>query len=178
MRFYKVFFFSTFRQISIVENKQKKEVEAMRQHAKTERERLEKNMNMMKEAGMTRRSQFQSKLDAAADRERQANEALKELRRALNKEKENNKAQKSAVNRQNQRLEREAREMQAQLQNQLSAYAERERRNNDTLQNLRRQLENDRRELASTRNEVESVQSKLREANKPGFFTRILKAIF
>ena len=178
MRFHKVFFFSTFLQIAIVENKQKKEVEAMRQQAKTEREMLEKNLNMMREAGMKRQSQFQSKLDAAADRERQANEALKDMRRALNKEKENTKAQKQAVDRQNQRLEREAREMQAQLQNQLSAYAERERRNNDTLQNLSRQLENDRMELASTRNEVESVQSKLREANKPGFFRQIWKAIW
>ena len=150
----------------------------MRQQAKTERERLEKNMNMMREAGMKRQSQFQRKLDAAADRERQANEDLKDLRRAFIKERENTKAQKLAVDRQNQRLEREAREMQAQLQNQLSAYDERERRNNDTMQNLSRQLENDRRELSSMRNELESVQSKLREANKPGFFRRILKAIW
>ena len=164
--------------MTIVENKQKKEIEAMRQQAKTEKERLQKNMIIMKEAGMKRQSQFQRTLEAAADRERQANEAFEFLRRELDMEKENTKAQKLEVDRQKQRLERDARETQAQLQNQLSAYANREMRNNGAEQNLRRQLENYRSELATMRNEKKSLQDQLREANKPGVLKRIWKAIW
>ena len=164
--------------MTIGENKRKKEIEEVRQQAKTEKERLERNMAIMKEAGMKTQSRFQSKLEAAADRERQANEDFEFLRRELDMEKENTKAQKLEVDLQKRRLEREARETQAQLQNHLSAYADREVRNNGAMQNLRRQLENDSSELATMRNQVKSLQDQLMEAKKPGFLKQIWKAIW
>lgn len=164
--------------MTFFEEKQQKQVEELRREAQIKKERMERNMQVMKEEDIKTRSQFQWRLDAASNRERKVKTSLQYLRREFQEEQERAKEQKLAFYRQKKKIEREALESQRQLQNQLSEYAEREERTKDAYQNLMRQREVDGTQLVSMRNDIESLEQRLAEANNPSFLGWLKKKIW
>lgn len=168
----------TRQQMTMLERRQRNELEALSERAKAEKQALNRNMEMMREAGMKREWQYQQQVNAAAKRERHANQALQGMRQAYRDERQKVLDQKAAFDWEKQFLVQQSGNTQRQMQSQLNTLRERERQQNEAFFNLTQQRQNDRRELESMRSETESLQFQLAEANKPGFFRSIWKKLF
>lgn len=162
----------------MLQKKQEQEIETIREQAKAEKRALNRNMEVMKEANMKIQSQFQAQVDAVAERERQANQALRDLRQQCDNERWKAVEQNQHFQEEMQTLVEKSRHDQAQIKQQFNTRAVTVRQNNDTIRNLQQQLANNRQELSSMRRQRESLQAQLNEANKRGILTRIWRSIF
>lgn len=158
----------------MVEKKHENEMQEMRKQAKTEKEQIQKKLDMAKMAGIKKQSQIQRQHDEAARRERDAELALDDIRRELLKEKQNAQAQNRAFDEQKLFFEQELRNAHAQFCDRFDDFAAKEKQTrNDVILHYKRQYEKDRSEIMIMRNEVQSLESQLAEANKPGIFKKI-----
>lgn len=167
-----------YQQITMVERRQREELEYMREQARFEKQELNRSIQMMREAGVKRQSQFQQQLNAATEREREANQTLLMWQDAYYDEQQRAVKQKREFDRKMKGFAEQSRNAQWQIQSQLDNYRVRERQQNETLLNLNRQRENHIFEMQNLRDKTESLQAELREANKPGFFRRFLGKFF
>lgn len=158
----------------MVEKKHENEMQEMRKQAKTEKEQIQKKLDMAKMAGIKKQSQIQRQHDEAARRERDAELALDDIRRELLKEKQNAQAQNRVFDEQKLFFEQELRNAHAQFRDRFDDFAAKEKQTtNDVILHYKRQYEKDRSEIMIMRNEVQSLESQLAEANKPGIFKKI-----
>lgn len=162
----------------MLDRRQREDLEYMREQAKAEKLALNRSMEIMREAGIKRQSQFQRQLNAAAERERQTNQALQDWKQAYHRETQKAWDQKILYDMELESLKEQSRNTQRQIQSQLNTYVARERQQNDALRNLTQQRENARRELQFIRDEKDSLQVQLDEANKPGILRRIWNNFF
>ena len=154
----------TRQQMNMLERRQREEVEAMRWQAQAEKQAMSKNMQMMKEAGMNSRRQYQQQLNAADEREKQANQSLQSMRQWYDYEKQQGLTQKRNFD-ENMRISAaNSRQAQSQIQQQLNSYAAKERQTNHTLRNITQQRDNDRIQMDHLRGQTEDLQSQLYEA--------------
>lgn len=166
------------RKVTMLQEKQQTEIENVREQAKAEKKSLERNLEIMKDANMRVQKQFQAQVNAAAERERQANQALKDLRQQCRSEKRKAQEQKEGLRKEMQTLAEGNEKAQAQLKQQLEAHNSRVKQNSDMIRDLQDQLTNSEKELSSLSRQKESLQAQLKEATKPGFFRWIKKSLF
>lgn len=164
--------------MTMLERRQRKELEALKERAKADKEALNRQIEMTREAGIQRQWQYQQQVDDAIERERCTNRALQGMRKAYHDERQKVLDQRIGFDLEREFFTKQSVDTQWQMQSQLNTFRERERQHNDALINLTRQRQNDRRELESMKSETKSLQIQLDEANKPGLLRRFFKKIF
>jgi len=164
--------------MTMLERRQWNELEALKERAKADKEALNRQIEMTREAGIQRQWQYQQQVDDAIKRERRTKRALQGMRKAYDNERQKVLDQRIGFDLEREFFTQQSLDTQRQMQSQLNTFRERERQQNDALFNLTQQRQNDRRQLESMKSETKSLQFQLDEANKPGFFRRMFKKIF
>lgn len=162
----------------MLEKRQEDELTLIKEQAKTDKEALNKQMQLMKEAGMKAQAQLKNQLEIIVEKEKQVSKALQDMKQLFEKSKNDARADREAANAKFNQMKEDSNKVQTQLKEKLSAIALREAQTNERLDNMMRIWEEDRREAAAMREEIKSLNEQLVEANKPGFIRRIWRKIF
>lgn len=165
-------------QMDVLVERQKVELERINAQAKKNKEDLENQMKLMKDADMKAQRQLQKQLDAARENEKQAHKTLQDMKHLLEKSKNDAQADRAAANLQIEQMKKDNRKVLTELESKLSAAALRETETNKRLNDLTEILKEEREEAAAMRNDIRVLQGKVDEANKPGFIRRIWRKIF
>lgn len=165
-------------QMDVLVERQKVELERINEQAKKNKEDLEKQMKLMKDADMKAQEKLQKQLDAARENEKQAHKTMQDLKHLLEQSKYDAQAEREASNLKFEQMEKDSMEIQAELISKLSAMELRETENNKRLNDLTEIWKEEREEAAAMRNDIRVLQGKLDEANKPGFIRRMWRKIF
>ena len=162
----------------MLEKRQEEELKLINEQAKTSKEDLEKQMQLMKEADMKARGKLQKQLDAATEKKKQAHKNYEDLKQLFEKSKDDAQAERGVANLKFEQMKEDSMKAQAELKSQLSAMALRETENNKHLNDLKKIWEEDRKEAAAMKEDIKSLKGKLDDANKPGFIRWIWRKIY
>ncbi len=164
--------------MDVLEKRQQDEMILIKDQAKTDKEALNNQMQLMREADMKAQTQLKNQLEIVVNKEKQANKALQDMRQLLQQSTNDAKADRDAANVKFKQMKEESIKDQKQLQDQLSAISLREAQTNERLNNMMQIWEEDKIEAANLKDEIRSLNEQLIEANKPGFIRRLWGKIF
>lgn len=164
--------------MDVLEKRQQDEMILIKDQAKTDKEALNNQMQLMREADMKAQTQLKNQLEIVVNKEKQANKALQDMRQLLQQSTNDAKADRDAANVKFKQMKEESIKDQKQLQDQLSAISLREAQTNERLNNMMQIWEEDKIEAANLKDEIRSLNEQLIEANKPGFIRRWWGKIF
>ena len=165
-------------QMEMLENRQQDELQLIKEQAKVDKEALDKQMQIMREADMKAQAQHKKQLEIVVEKEKQANKALQEIKQLFERSRNDAKAEREAANVKFMQMQAEGTKAQTQLQGQLSAISLRETQTNKRLNDMMRVSEAERQEAASMREDIRSLNEKLVKANEPGFIRRAWRKLF
>ena len=159
----------------MLDRRQKEELEVIREQAKADKEAWNQQMQMMKEADMKTLTQLQKQLEAADERAKQANKAVLDVKRDLEKSRKEAKDDRVAADQRMKDFQTQFAKTAEGFQHQLALSDE---RSNKIINDMMRMREEDKKEVAFLRNHITKVTDELVEATRPGFIRRIWRKIF
>lgn len=165
-------------QMDVLVERQKVELERINEQAKKNKEDLENQMNLMKDADMKAQERLQKQLDAARENEKQAHKTLQDLKHLLEQSKYDAQAEREAANLQIEQIKKDSKRVQTDLESKLNAFALRETKTNKRLNDIMEILKEERKEAAIRKDDINTLKGELAEATKPGFLRWIWRKIF
>lgn len=165
--------------MEMVEKKQVEEIKIIKEQSAKEKEDWSKQLKMMEDANMKNHANLEKQLEGAAERERNASKAVKDLQKELDQTKKDAEAGiKAAEKKFNEIQEENAKsssETAERAERMFQLYTEMEGERNEIWKQM---LEEDRENRKFLQKQLEEEKEKYREATKPGFIRWILGKIF
>ena len=165
-------------QMEMLEKRHQSELKVIRNQSRQDIDSLQKQIEIVKDAGMKVQKDLGAQLEGAIEREKETNEALRAMKLRYDQRDANFQAGFKAMMEEVREARIAATRSYEELLQQMSLTAETETYTISVLKDTVQLLDEHRKEAVTMRSDIQTLREQLEKAQNPGFISWVIRKIF
>lgn len=166
------------KKVEMLEKRQQNELKLIKEQSKADIDALQKQIQIVNEAGMKVQEQLQTQLDGAVGREKEANEAIRAMKLLSDQNVAQFKADLEAMSGEIREMGKANTKTYEELLQQMTLAGKAEGQTIQVLNDTIQLLQEHRQDAALMRDQIQSLNTDLINAQKPGFISWVIRKMF